>query len=115
MSVIVDVVNAVVDVYDLVQDFITEGIYNLLTQFTALFIKWVTVAYWKLKLAALQFSYDVAMQMMVDLQLSQYLQLFFGALDSRVASMLQFFRIPEAINIVVSAFFTKFVFRFFGF
>jgi hypothetical protein len=111
MSVIVDIVNAITDVYDVVQKFFTEDLYHLLTQFIAWCIKWAAVAYWKLKLSALSFAYDVAS----SLQLSQYLQSFWGALDGRIASMMQFFRIPEAINIILSGFFTKFVFRFLGF
>lgn len=110
-----DLFNAVIDFFDLVQNFFTSGIYSLLTEFTAWAIKWLIVFLWKAKLALLEFSYDVALDLMASLQISNYLNTFWSAIDGRIASMMQFFKIPEAINILLNAGFTRFVFKFIGF
>ncbi|MCQ8104684.1 DUF2523 domain-containing protein [Methylomonas sp. SURF-2] len=115
MSVFVDVVNAIVEVGQTVSDFITTGIYNLLTQFTAWLIKHSVIAYWKMKLAAIAFSWDVAQELITSLNISAFINEAWSYLDSRMVSMFVYFRIPEAINLIVSAGFTKFVMRFIGF
>ncbi|MDP1771751.1 MAG: DUF2523 family protein [Methylobacter sp.] len=115
MSVFVDVVNAVVDVGQQVSDFIGGGAYALLTKFVAYFIRWFMVHYFQAKLAALVFSYDVAQQLMASLNVSAYLNTAWASLESRTLSMLVFFRIPDALNIILSASVTKFVFKFLGF
>jgi hypothetical protein len=115
MSVIVDIVNAIVDFSDQVQSFFADGIYDLLSQWTAWFIEWAVVAMWKVKLAVLAFSWDVAQNIIADLNISAFLNQAWGALNSQTLSMLFFFRVPEAVNIIVSAGVTKLVFRFVGF
>lgn len=115
MSVLVDIVNAVVQVGQTVSDFITTGIYDLLVKFTAWFIQWSVVGYWKIKLAAIEFSWDVASEIITTLNISSYINSAWSSLNSQVLSMFVFFRIPEAVNIVVSAGVSKFVMRFLGF
>ncbi len=115
MTLLVDIVDAIVNLGQQVSDFFTVGIYNLLAKFTAWFIKWYMVAWFKAKLAALAFSWSVAQELMTSLDISAYLDSAWGALESRTLSMLVFFRVPEAVNIIISASVTKFVFRFLGF
>lgn len=115
MSYIVDIINAINAFSQDFVDFTSHGIYALLTQFTAWFIKWYMVAMWNAKLAALTFSWGVAQELITSLNLSDLLDTAWGALESRTLSMLVFFRIPEAVNIILSAAVTKFVIRFLGF
>jgi len=115
MSVLVDVVNAVTGVGQQISDFINVGIYTLLTKFAAQLIKWYVAAMWKAKLAALVFSWGTAQELLSSLNVSSYLNTAWSSLESRTLSMLVFFRVPEAVNIIISAAATKFVFRFFGF
>ncbi|HEY8034241.1 MAG TPA: DUF2523 family protein [Methylobacter sp.] len=115
MTVLTDVANAIVSVGQQISDFTSFGVYNLLSQFTAWFIKWYLVAWYKAKLTALMFSYSVAQELITSLNLSDYLDSAWGSLESRTASTLAFFRIPEAVNMILSAAVTKFVFRFLGF
>lgn len=114
MSVLADVVNSVVQVGQQVADFIAFGAYDLLTKFTAWFIKWYMVAWWHAKLAALTFSWSVAQELITSLHLSEYLNAAWGSLESRTLSLLVFFKVPDAVNIILSAAVTKFVFRFLG-
>jgi len=115
MSVIVDIVNAVVEFHDTVTNFISETVYDLLAKWTAWFIEWWAVAWIKIKIQALIFSYKVAQNLIADLNLSAFLNQAWSSLDSKMLSMLVFFRVPEAVNIILSAGMTKFVFRFLGF
>ena len=98
MSVIVDIINAINAFYQYVSDFTSFGIYDLLTKFTAWFIKWYMVALWNAKLAALTFSWSVAQELITSLNLSSVLDSAWGSLESRTLSMLVFFRIPEAVT-----------------
>ncbi|AEG00734.1 DUF2523 domain-containing protein [Methylomonas methanica] len=114
MSVFVDVVNAIVESGQMVSDFFTTGIYELLTKFTAWFVKWSVVAMWKAKLAAIAFSWDVAQELITTLNISGYINAAWSTLDSKVLNMFVYFKIPEAVNIVMSAGVTKFVMKFLG-
>lgn len=115
MSVFVDVVNSVVDLQQTVSNFFQTDLIVLLTKFTAWFVQWSVVALWKAKLALLGFSWGVAQQIMSNLNISSYLNGAWSSLNSSVLSMLTFFRIPDAVSMILSASVTKFVFRFLGF
>lgn len=115
MSVLVDIVNAVVDTGQTVSNFFTTGLYQYTVKAVAWFVQWYTVMWWKAKLAALTFSWSVAQQLITNLNISGYLNNAYSALDSRTMALLAYFRIPEAINMILSAAITKFVFRFLGF
>ncbi len=114
MSVLVDVVNAVNSVSQQTSDFIHGGVYDLITKATAWFIRWYMVYWFQAKLTALTFSYDVAQQLLASINVSSYLDTAWSSLESRTLSTLVFFRIPDALNIILSAFTTKFVFKFLG-
>lgn len=115
MTVLVDVANSIIDLRQTVSDFFTTDLYTFVTNATAWFIQWAVVAMWKAKLAALTFSWGVAQQLIINLNISGYLNTAWASLDSRVMSALAFFRIPDAVNMIISAGVTKFVFRFLGF
>ncbi|MFI3123298.1 MAG: DUF2523 family protein [Methylococcales bacterium] len=104
MSTFVDVVNSIVDFRQELDDFRTSGIYKFFTQWFAEFIKWSMVGWFKFKLQALTFAWDVASEILTSLNLSQQIDMAFSALDSNVVSIISFFRIPEAINTRCSTF-----------
>lgn len=115
MLAFVDVVQSVIDLTQTVSDFFNVGIYDLLTKFVAWCIKWYLVAWVKAKITGLTFAWAVAQELITSLDLATYLNAAWSALDSRVLSMLVFFRVPEAVNLLLSAAVTKFVFRILGF
>jgi hypothetical protein len=115
MSVLVDVVNAISDTGQTISDFFSTGLYDYTTKAVAWFIRWYAVVWWQVKLEALKISWGLAQELIAYLNISGYLNSAYAALDARTMSMLAFFRIPEAINMIVSAAVTKFVFRFLGF
>ena len=115
MSVLVDVVNSVVSLEQTITNFFADDVFGLLTKFVAWFVQWSVVAMWKAKLAALAFSWGVAQQIMINLDISGHLNSTWAALDSRTMAMASFFRVPEAVSMLISASVTKFVFKFIGF
>lgn len=115
MSVFVDVVNSVVHLEQIVRNFFTTDLYTLLTSFMAWFVQWSVVILWKAKLALLAFSWSIANQIITNLNISSYLNTAWGSLNSQVLQMLVFFRIPDAVNMILSVATTKFVFKFLGF
>ena len=112
MSVLVDIVNSIVDLTKEIDDFRSTGIYQFFTKWFAEFVKWIMVAWYKTKLQALVFSWDIAQEILSSLDISNAINSAFSNLDSNVVSILSFFRIPEAINIVLSAYTTRLVMSF---
>ncbi|MDO9140283.1 MAG: DUF2523 family protein, partial [Methylobacter sp.] len=97
-----------------IHDFFTIDLYILLTQFSSFFIQWLILGYWTLKVKLLFFAWDVAQQLIADLNISVYVNFAWSHLESRTLSMLTFFRVPEAVNILISAGITKYIMRFIG-
>ena len=114
MSTFVDVVNSIVDFRQQFDDFRTFGIYKFFTQWFAEFIKWSMVGWFKFKLQSLTFAWDVASEILTSLNLSTVVESAFAQLDSKVVSIISFFRIPEAINMILSAYVTRLVMTFIG-
>lgn len=115
MSVFVDVVNSVVELTQTISNFFTTDLVDLLTRFTAWSIQWIVVAMWKAKLAGLIFSWGVAQQIITNLGISSYLNTAWASLNSQMLNMLTFIRVPDAVNMILSASVTKFVFKFLRF
>jgi hypothetical protein len=114
MTSFVDIVNSIVDVRQQIDDFRSSGIYQFFTHWFSEFLKWWVVAWYKGKLQAITFAWDVASEILSSLNLSAVVQSAFSQLDSNVVSIISFFRIPEAINLILSAYVTRQVMTFIG-
>lgn len=115
MSVLADIVNAIVDIQNEIEQIRATGIYQFFTKWFAEFIKWSVVGWYKFKLQALTFAWDVAQEILTSLNISSALSSAFSHLDSRVLAIISFLRIPEAVNIIMSAYTTRLVLSFMGF
>lgn len=115
MSTLTDIVNSIMDIAQSIDDFRSTGIYQFFTKWFAEFIKWWMVGWYKMKFQAMVFAWDIAQEILISLNISEQIHLAFSALDSNVIQIISFFRIPEAINIILSAYTTRFVFNFLGF
>lgn len=115
MSVFVDVVNAIVTFQDSVTKFFEVDLYQIFTDYVAYLIIQAQVAFWKMKLALLSFSWDVAQSIISQLGISSYISLAFSSLDSDLLAVIAYIKIPDFVNIVISSVTTKFVFKFLGF
>lgn len=97
-----------------VSEFQNSGIYTFCTELFAQFVIYVTVAIIEFKIYAITFAWDVAKEVITQLNLSNSLTSAWSLIDSKTLQILSFFNIPDAINIIVSAKITKFVLRFLG-
>lgn len=92
--------------------FISEGLYELITQAFASMIEWLTIQQFKFMIWSIGFAWDIGQKILADIGISQALQNAWGGLDSQTMSVLMFFRIPDAVNIILSSGVTRFVLRF---
>jgi hypothetical protein len=97
-----------IDIVIQIRDFFTEGIYEffyeVFREITAWYVIWVL----KAKIAALSFAFDVASTIMTNLNLSQHLNSYYSMLDSRTLNYMAFFRLPDALNLLIQAYITRF-------
>jgi hypothetical protein len=114
MDFLLDFFNNATDFINDIADFRHSGIYEFCKKAFAEFVKYSVIAMITFKIYAMTFAYDVATQILDDLNLSSALSSAWSAMDSQVAQAAAFFRIPEAINIILSAKLTKFVLKFMG-
>lgn len=72
---------------------------------------WIVI--WKLKLMAgmAQYSWEVAKAVIDNLNISSMIDTAWGNIDSNLLQLLTFFRIPEALNIILNSYFTKVTLR----
>lgn len=89
-----------------------EEIYNFATWAFSHLVQYLTLAAIKFQILAVTFAWDVASQMLSDLNISSFIAEAWGAIPGDLSSALGFFGVPEAVNILISALGTKFVLRF---
>lgn len=105
------------DLFDLFQgvsDFFKNDIYQFFVDLFAFIVEW----YHKLKLEALifmvQFSWDIAVKLMQDLNITSFLNNMYSHLNNQILDVMLYFRIPEALNTIINAYLTRYIFRFLG-
>lgn len=96
-------------------DWFTSGIYQFFTEFTAYLISFLTVAYLKLSVEALSFSWNVASQILNDLQFSAFLAGLYSGFDSQTKDLLLWLRVPDFASTVTTAYVTRYVMKFIPF
>ncbi len=100
--------------FERIWDFFQQGIYDLITEWFAAFVIWSTVQMIQFKILMVGFAWDVAQQVLTELNISSFLSSAWGQLNGSVLSAMTFFNIPDAINILISAKTTRFVLNFIG-
>ncbi len=90
---------------------LNQTIYDFVTEVVAFLVEWVVVFTLTAKLWAVKFSWDVASNILENLNLSSHINAAFSQLDGSVISYITFFRMPEVITILFQALVTKFTFR----
>lgn len=104
-----------IDALQAILDWLTSGIYDVLTDFAAYLISLLTVIYLKLSVTALEFSWDIASQILNDLQFSAFLASIYSGFDSQIKDLLLWLRIPDFASTVTTAYVTRFVMKFIPF
>lgn len=95
-----------------VWDFLTTGIYDFLRDGMMLLTKGAIYSYIQIQLFALNVAFHAAQSFMTDFGVSQQLRTYWGQIPGDVAAGLNFFGIPQALNIIFSALSTRFVLKF---
>ena len=91
-----------------------EGVYQFAVETFSEMIQWLVLLKIKTMIFTLQFSWDIAKDILVDLKLSEGIQQALGGLNDDVRGMIDFFKIPDALDLILRAGVTKFVLRFLG-
>lgn len=91
-----------------------NDIYQLAVQFAAwisvkLVIQWV-----ELKIFLLTFSWDVAKQILINMQFSDLISASFNNLPSQVKSILLYLHVDKGLSILTQAFVTRFLLNMLG-
>jgi hypothetical protein len=111
MSVIVDVVNAVNSLSHEIKHFFNVEIYYFFNKWFAYGLKYATLAFYKFKNFAFGFVATFLEDTLFSITYGADVQAAFDSLDSTTLSFLFFFRIPEAVNIILSSYFSRMIFR----
>jgi len=89
-----------------------SGITLLLSKFYAWAIQKLTVFYIGMQIEAMKFAWLVAQNILNDLQVTSKIVSALNLLPQQVRETLNFFKIPECLTNVITAYVTRFVMRF---
>lgn len=72
-------------------------------------IVWLGVAYFEIKIQTIQISYSIAQSILSTINISEIINQYWGGMNSQILGAITYLRIPESINIILSAMVTRFV------
>lgn len=104
-------ISSVPDFFIAIFDFLNSGIVEFFISLGDYIMDSLTCLFLKLALLMLNFLWDIFKVLLIDLNITGRLATAFGGFDSKFVNMILFFRIPEAINMILAAFVTRFVLR----
>lgn len=99
--------------YNSFVEFMNSGFYELVTEVLSVFTQYYLIWLIEAKIFFISIAWGVAQNLLINLELSQHINDAWGALDSKLLSYLTFFRLPEALNILIQASVTRFVLNLF--
>lgn len=94
--------------------FIGSGIYDFVTEAFAWIIIKVMIFKIESQLFLMVYAWDVAKEILIQLNISQEIKSALSALPTQTVEHLNFFNIINGINLIINAFMTRFVMRFIG-
>jgi len=115
MDSLVTIYNTIVTFFDSIGAFLTGGLYDLLKSFASWFLVTATIEFIHFKIWFMQFSWDVAKDIITGFGFTEKLNAAIVGFDARLSYFLTACRIPESVNIVFTAYVSKYVMRFYGF
>lgn len=95
-----------------IADFFSFGIYQWFEDATKFLISSLIVWWLEMQLSGLIFAWDVAKGVVSNLGIASAITGAWSALPADVAASARFFRIPEALNLLLTAGVTRFVMTF---
>lgn len=115
VAYLITILDSISAFFDWLTAWFSHGLYDVAVWAFTGFVKYATVATLEFILWGVPFAFDVARQIMVDLNINGYLQNAWSGLDSEYLSYATLLQIPAAVNILVSASITRYVLRFIPF
>lgn len=107
--------NVVLAFFNSMLEFINNGIYEFFVDLVSYLLQKVTLFTLQASYVSMSFAWDVAQDILADLNLSAFIQSMYSHFDSQITSLLLWLRVPEAINTLTTAYMTRFVMRFMPF
>lgn len=101
MEYVIDFINYIVE--------IIKGFPDIADNFWERSIKWLMITYYELKLDLLEFGYSIVQGFIQSIGLSEVLAPAWSGINSQILGAFTFFRIPEGINLLLSAFVLRFI------
>ncbi len=92
-----------------ISDFFTTGIYEFFTEAAKYLTTTVVIWYIKAQIWSLTFAWEVGSSVIANLNLMSQVNSAMGLLPAQVSSGINFFRVPEAINMLLTAGATRLV------
>lgn len=101
----------IVNFLNFIWEFLTSGIYQLLEDSVVYFGVKLTI--WSIEFMAwsIEISWEIAQGVLTAYNVQAHLDNAWSLLPAEIANGLAFFRVPEAINNILTALTTKFVMR----
>lgn len=88
-------------------DYLYVGIYQFVEEIFQQLVAWLVIAKLQTMLFLMEFSWGVAKQIMINLNVGEYIQQGFSNLDPVLMGYLNFLRVPEGLNLIVQAIGTR--------
>jgi hypothetical protein len=88
-------------------DFLYVGIYEFIEEVMQELVAWLVIAKLQTMLFLMEFSWGVAKQILINLNIGSYIQQGFTSLDPVLMGYLNFFRVPESLNLIVQSIATR--------
>ncbi|SFB90495.1 DUF2523 family protein [Pseudoalteromonas denitrificans] len=101
--------------FDMIQgiyEFFTTGIYDFVVEAYAWVIIKIAAFQLKATIASIEFAWDIAKEIITQLNISAEMQVALERLPPDVVSKLNFFNVINGLNLLLNAFVTRFVMRF---
>ncbi|MBV7597899.1 MULTISPECIES: DUF2523 family protein [Aeromonas] len=91
-----------------------NDIYNLAVQVTAWIVVKMAIQWVEFKLFMLMFSWDVAREILINLQFSDLISTSFNNLPESVRDILLYLHFDKGLSVMTQAFVTRFMLNIFG-
>lgn len=107
--------DAIIAFMDSISDWLEQDQYTFFEDLIGYLVIQATIAKVQFMLWSVQFSWGVAQSVLDQLTIGTQIEAIWAATDSAVLSWLSYFKVPQALNMILTAGTTKFVMRMVGF
>lgn len=97
---------------DFIANWFNNGIYSWYEEAIAYFVSNMVILWFKLQLEALRFAWSIAQTVISNLGISTAISNAWAALPADISNTANFFKVPQAFNILISAGVTRLVMSF---